>query len=245
MSGWTKTQNSIQGTEFITARRGAIPALYPLPELKAYFTSVEASTTSNANFGLTPGVDPTTLTNGDLWTTSELLKVRLGSQTMGLTRLYKTLTADAAYTSGTAAQNWFPSAGGVTLQAATSYLFDGQLLQTNGTVSHTVGLSFAGTATLTSIAYIADASAGAVNTTTTTSNRTMVTQATNTVVTAAITTAGTQIRVRGVVRINAGGTFIPQFTFSASPGAGNNLANTNFMLLPIGDNTTVSIGTWA
>jgi hypothetical protein len=173
------------------------------------------------------------------------LVLAAGSGKLSLDTLLKSLTANVAYTNGTSAQNWFSTAGSATVAGSTTYLLDGLLLMTNGTTSHTVGLSFAGTATLTSIAYLATASAGAVNSTVTTQNTTMVTQATNTVVTAAITTAGTQIRVYGLVRVNAGGTFIPQFTFSVAPGAGNVLANTFLRLIPIGTNTVATIGSWA
>lgn len=163
----------------------------------------------------------------------------------GLSFLLKSLTSNAGYTNNNTVQSWFSSGGSLTVPGSTSYEFEGLLLQTNGTTSHTVGLSFGGTATLTSIAYIAMASAGLVNATVTAQNTTMVTQAANTVVTAAITTAGTQILVKGIVRINAGGTFIPQFTFSAAPGAGNNLANTFFKMRKIGTNTTTTQGPWA
>jgi hypothetical protein len=47
------------------------------------------------------------------------------------------------------------------------------------------------------------------------------------------------------VRVNAAGTFIPQFTFSAAPGVGNTLANTYFKLRKCGSNTNVNQGNWA
>lgn len=168
-----------------------------------------------------------------------------GSGKLSLDFFFKSLTANTAYANSTAAQNWFATGGSANVAATTTYLMEGGLLQTNGTTSHTVGLSLAGTATLTSVAYLAIASAGAVNGTVTAQNTTMVTQASNTVVTAAITTAGTQILLRGVVRVNAAGTLIPQFTFSAAPGAGNVLANSFFRLVPIGTNTVATVGSWS
>lgn len=159
--------------------------------------------------------------------------------------IFKTLTAAAAYTNNTSAQPWFPSAGAATVSGTTTYLMEGLLLQGNGVTSHTVGLSFGGTATLTSVAYAAWAVAAVANTTATASNSTYVAQATNTVVTAAITAATTAIAIQGLIRINAAGTLIPQFQFSAAPGAGNVNANTYFQLVPLGSNTVVSQGTWA
>jgi len=125
-------------------------------------------------------------------------------------------------------------------------MFEGQLLLTTGTAAHSLGLSFAGTATLTSIAWSSRASAVAVGGTVTTQNATFAAVATNITVLASNTVAGSVVHLRGVVRINAGGTFIPQFTFSGTaPGAGNVLANTFFELREIGHGSVASNGTWA
>lgn len=176
-------------------------------------------------------------------------------ESFGVSPIIKTLAANAAYTSGTSAQPWFPSGGAVSLEASTAYEFEGHLLvaTTGATTTHTMGISFGGTATLTSIAYRADAHHAAANTTQPTStaalsNAIAVEQATNTVVTGLSgTTSGlrTSIWVRGIIRVNAAGTVIPQFTFSAARGAGNVLLNTFFKLRKIGSNTVVNQGPWA
>lgn len=173
----------------------------------------------------------------------------------GISPIIKTLASNAAYTSGTSAQPWFPSGGAVSLEATTTYEFEGHLLvaTTAATTTHTMGLSFGGTATLTSIAYRADAHHAAANTTQPTStaalsNATAVEQASNTVVTGLSgTTSGlrTSIWVRGIIRVNGAGTVIPQFQFSAARGAGNVLANTFFKLRKVGSNTVVNQGQWA
>jgi hypothetical protein len=158
--------------------------------------------------------------------------------------LFRALSANTAYTNGTSAQNWFASSGAVAVLANTTYLFDGTLHQTTGTTSHTLALSFAGTASLTDITYGAWVAPGAINTTVATAAFTQVRQATSTVVSAAITLAGVMARVVGIVRINAAGTFIPQFTFSVAPGAGNVLSGTYFRMVPLGDGSLTTIGTW-
>jgi hypothetical protein len=163
---------------------------------------------------------------------------------IGLSFLFRSLTANVGYTNNNSVQQWFPTTGAVAVEASTSYEFEGQLLQTNGTTSHTVAISFAGTATLTSIEYVSWFAPSLVNATITTGNTTQVNQAAATIVTPAITTAGTVIQIRGIVRINAAGTLIPQFTFSAAPGAGNTLANTFFKLRKIGNDTNTAQGTW-
>lgn len=173
----------------------------------------------------------------------------------GVSPIMKMLTANAAYTSNTSAQPWFPSGGAVTLEASTSYEFEGHLLlaTTAATTTHTMAIGFGGTATLTSIAYRADAHHAAANTTQPTStaalsNATAVEQAASTVVTGLSGTTSalrTSIWVRGIIRVNAAGTVIPQFTFSAARGAGNVLPNTFFKLRKIGSNTIVNQGPWA
>jgi hypothetical protein len=166
--------------------------------------------------------------------------------------LFKCLTADDTGGQNVAtAQPWFPTAGGVTLLAATTYFFEGLLHLTRaaGAVSHTTGLLFGGTATLTSIDYLASARSGDVNTAPgANSVDQVISVATNTQIKAASTstTEDILVKVLGVVRINAGGTFIPQFIYSAAPGGAPTIKrNSFFMLWPIGDNNIASVGTWA
>src|SRR4030095_8631882 len=116
----------------------------------------------------------------------------------GLNFLFRSLTANAGYTNNNSVQPWFPTAGAVAVEASTSYEFEGQLLQTNGATSHTVGISFGGTATLTSIEYVSWFAPSSVSATITTGNTTQVNQGTAPVVTPAITTAGTVIQIRGI-----------------------------------------------
>jgi hypothetical protein len=54
------------------------------------------------------------------------------------------------------------------------------------------------------------------------------------------------IVVKGMVSINAGGTFIPQFKYSAAPGgAPTMLKNTYFRMRKLGTNVSDHNGTWA
>ncbi len=67
-------------------------------------------------------------------------------------------------------------------------------------------------------------------------------------VTAASTSATefVQIQLRGTVRINGTGTFIPQIKFSADPvGTQKMLAGSYFKLTPIGTDTAVTLGNWS
>jgi hypothetical protein len=144
---------------------------------------------------------------------------------------------------------------GVTLSANTVYYFDGvyALSKTSGTTSHTTGIGFGGTATVNNIAYWAQA--GTINTTSFVdlsngqSFQYYIQTVSNTVLNGAQAAATTirQYRVFGTVSVNAGGTFIPQYTLSAAPGgAYTTAAGSYFMIYPIGSSgSNTNIGTWA
>jgi hypothetical protein len=143
---------------------------------------------------------------------------------------------------------------GVTLSASTVYEFETQfvLAKTDGTTAHTVGLSFGGTASLNNFfgLYI-----GNYNTLTANirdSATTVIFQsASNTTVTqssGATTTLYLIASFKGTVSINAGGTFIPQYTCSAAPGGSGytTVAGSFININPIGaSGSNTSVGAWA
>lgn len=145
--------------------------------------------------------------------------------------LFRSLDADVSGTNGTGAQQWFPTNGQVAV-TADQYQFEGFLYLTTGAKSHTVGVSFGGTATVAMGVYNAHGQRAAAQGINATQNsgfiRSAGSFATNRVIGASGTTAGGWYWVQGIVRFSASGTFIPQFTFSAAPGT------------PI----TVHAGTW-
>lgn len=163
--------------------------------------------------------------------------------------LYKILTAYATGVNNNSPQPWFPSAGAVTVEGSTLYEFEGTLLLTSGTGTHTVGVNFGGTATITDFSWIGWGHKAAINANTTAQTSIGVNAAAamtvNHVLTPSNTTPGTTIYVRGWVRINAGGTFIPRFQYSSAPGASNVLAGTWFGLWKWGAAATLTKGTWA
>lgn len=171
-------------------------------------------------------------------------------QVTAVPELFKILSADDAGGQNVAtAQPWFPTAGGVTVAGNTTYRMQGLLVisRAAGAVSHTIGMLFAGTATLTSIQYVAETNVGETEALLPESRVTS-RVATNTAVTAASTTATEQkqIALNGIVRINGAGTFIPQFIYSAAPGGTPTIkANSFFRLTPMGDGAVVSAGVWA
>ena len=142
---------------------------------------------------------------------------------------------------------------GVTLSASTVYEFEAvfALSKTAGTTSHTFGVGFGGTATINNISYIISrgGSFTSFNDTAASATSSFLQTATNSVLTVAYSsaTAYQLCTYRGVVSINAGGTFIPQYTLSAAPGgAYTTAAGAYFLIYPIGAaGSNTSIGTWA
>lgn len=138
---------------------------------------------------------------------------------------------------------------GLSVQASTTYILEMVFsVSTTGTTSNSLGISFGGTATLTSIGYTVFASQNATSLATlATPNVASIAIATNTTITSAVATASYRVvKVVGTVRITGAGTFIPQLTYSAAPGAAPSVAANSFVrLTPIGTNTVTSVGAWA
>lgn len=143
---------------------------------------------------------------------------------------------------------------GVTLSSSTVYAFEAvyAFSKSAGTTAHTLGIGFGGTATLNNIGYEANGSESTssftarVNAST---NELFVTSAANTTFSTSNATANVFIfgALRGTVSVNAGGTFIPQYTLSAAPGgAYTTAAGSYFLIYPIGaSGANVNVGTWA
>lgn len=156
-----------------------------------------------------------------------------------------TNNADFTGTNDTAVQPIFQAANdALTVVASTSYWFKLFLSVTNGATTTTKALAFAGTATLTSIRYHATGQNVAINTTGTAQSTTHVDTAAATVILATGTTSW-WIEAQGIIRVNAGGTLIPQFKFSADP-TGTILVkkNSHILLFPFGSDTVAAVGSW-
>jgi hypothetical protein len=143
---------------------------------------------------------------------------------------------------------------GVTLAASTVYEFQMYFIftKTAGATSHTVSLSFGGTATINNILYGGPSNnTGAAFTSGALSSAGTIdfSTASSTVMTGAITNANESIRyyLQGTVSVNAGGTFIPQYALSAAPGgAYSTIAGSFIKIYPIGaSGANVNVGSWA
>ena len=167
------------------------------------------------------------------------------------TQLYR-LNSDLAGANVSTAQSIFGV--GVTLAASTVYEFEMvyTLTKTAGTTSHSIGMSFGGTATVNNIQWMI---VSQFNTTALTLgtgasyNVGSAVTASNTTISVASAVAGLSYvgQVKGTVSINAGGTFIPQYTLSAAPGgAYSTIAGSYVKIYPVGAaGATVNVGSWA
>lgn len=166
--------------------------------------------------------------------------------------LYYRLNTANTGANGTSAQNALGV--GVTLSANTQYEFQAvvALSKSAGTTPHTVSFGFGGTATLNNIGYMLHAKQNTTSFTDINAADTFtyfIESSSATVVTGAVSTATEflMVEIQGTVSVNAGGTFIPQYTLSAAPGGAYSTAiGSSIKLTPLGSSgSNVSIGTWA
>lgn len=142
----------------------------------------------------------------------------------------------------------------VTLSTSTIYAFETMYYfnKTAGTTSHTLGIGYGGSATLNSILYGGisfDGSTALPTRANSGTSQIASASAANLAVTGGITTAASTafISIKGIVSVNGGGTFTPQYTLSAAPGgAYSTMANSYFLIYPIGaSGANISVGAWA
>jgi hypothetical protein len=167
----------------------------------------------------------------------------------GVTPTIQIICPSAAYTltNGTATQAVFNTPiDQISVQAATTYMFEGQYLISTGTTTHITSMSFVlTTATMTNCTWsTVSGSPTALNAGTSGS----FTAIFNSVAGGAINTtsgaANKMIRFQGIMRVNVGGTVVPNIQFSAAPGVTcSTLVGSYIRFYPIGANTIDSVGT--
>jgi hypothetical protein len=168
------------------------------------------------------------------------------------TQQYYRLNATVAGADVSTAQSIFGV--GVTLSASTVYEFEIEvgLVKTAGATSHTISLGFGGTATINNIFHaVATMFNNGTNPMLINGTQTLgyITTATATAVTGTGANASLvfALFVKGTVSINAGGTFIPQYTLSAAPGgAYSTVAGSYIRINPLSaSGAATNVGTWA
>lgn len=270
LSGWTENGDGSWSQ---------IPTTQTEPRLDGYLPIVGGTlaglvvtvtpTAASAGFRLPHGTAPSSPTDGDVWTTTAGLYVRINGATVAVEYDGDTayLTPDGSAVGGrgvltsshlyalNAARNLSNASGaqsifgvGFTLAGSTSYLLEMEVaISCSGTTTAIKSLGFALGGTLTSIGFnlMYTHSATSVGTSAASNNLRVATNAA-TAMGATGTTNYTRISLRGVVRSNATGTFTPQITYSAAPGAAPAVqANSYITLTPIGNGTVQGVGAWA
>ena len=137
---------------------------------------------------------------------------------------YELNTASAGANVSTV-QSIFGLTNGFTLQASTIYEFESNfsITKTAGTTSHNFSLLFGGTATLNNIYYQVVLNAAASNLPVSNASGPS-TSVTNSASALAINSGSTSATItqmvilKGIVSVNAAGTFLPQYQLSAAPG---------------------------
>ena len=173
------------------------------------------------------------------------------------TQQYYRLDSAVVGSNATGAQSLFGV--GVTLSASTVYEFEMlvTLSKSAGATSHNILLGFGGTATLNNIlyeaigGYLTSATPSGTLLTGASSNGlgSIANSATQTAVAAALAAAALTLTyiVKGTVSINAGGTFIPQYSLSAAPGgAYSTVAGSYIRINPLSaSGAATNVGTWS
>ena len=203
------------------------------------------------------GGAPLKFTAGTNLTSAEAGAMEFDGKTFYLTTVGRAVSAafhlmsnSADFTGGNVntAQPFFEAANDtITLEAATSYLFEGviEITRAAGTTSHTIDVLLGGTASFTDISWQCTCRNGAASATVPIrpyTNHGHVATA-MTVSVASTTTDSTSFLIKGMMRINAAGTVIPQFKYSAAPGGVPTIKKSSyFTFTPIGSNTVGSVG---
>ena len=158
-------------------------------------------------------------------------------------------TVDSAFTlaNSLTAQNCFTSGRStITLSTSTSYLVEGFYKIVAGAVTHTTAIGFAGTVNITNFEYEAMLWNAAANTITTTQSTTQVSGVASKVLNATSVSVHTLIKFKGILRVNVGGTIIPQITFSADPTGACTMAIGSYIsFTALGLNSLQSVGNWS
>lgn len=213
-----------------------------------------AGTTSVAPIDLTAGTNMTTPIAGAIEYDGKVPYITPQGTQRGVIpgMQYFRLNADLAGANVNTAQNIFGV--GCTLSASTVYAFEAVygFIKSAGTTAHTLSIGFGGTATLNNIIYVqtgSDSTSSFLNRLNATTNFLFIQTANSTAITGAMTGAAEYVmsKIIGTVSVNAGGTFIPQYTLSAAPGgAYSTVAGSYINIYPIGaSGANVSVGTWA
>jgi hypothetical protein len=157
-----------------------------------------------------------------------------------------TLTAAYTLTSQQTAQKIFntPANGAYTAASSTTYYFECEFdLTAMSSSSGSFGFAFGGTATFTSVKWWCEATKGNLTSGAGTVVRTVNITTANTTIFAANTTTTGSAFIHGILRVNAGGTIIPQVSLGVAASAIVGI-DSWCVFTPIGTNTFTYLGNY-
>ena len=157
-----------------------------------------------------------------------------------------TPAAGYTLTSQTAAQKLFasPTNGALTVNAATTYQFECVFdLTTMSASSGAFGWALLGTATFTTIKWWSTSNKATLATLLAWQYTFNATAANTAICTSTTATVGAAF-IKGVIRVNAGGTIIPAVSLGVASAAVVQ-AGSYFRAWPVGTNTVASVGNWS
>lgn len=247
---------SLSGTSqvFLTARKEDIAKLLDNNTFTGSNT-LAAGTTSLAPLTFQSGTSLTSATAGVLEYDGVCHYATHATSERGAINAEQWICNTSTYTltSQTAAQALFnsPANGQVTVAGSTMYQFECVFNVAGFSASSgSFGFAIGGTATLTSQKWFAEAFKGgaAALLDVSASATTAITWSYNTTANTTIVPANTSIngicKVRGLLRVNAGGTIIPQISMGVASAAVVGI-NSYFRIWPVGTNTQISLGNWS
>ena len=209
-----------------------------------------AGTTTAAPLYFTSGTLETTVEAGTMEFDGKAFYATsvASSRQVVATEQFQMLSSTRTFANNTSAQAIFNATtnGALTVQASTTYQFECMLnISSFSSSSHTINFGLTGltgtAATFTNVEYVAIMANTAGGTPTTISE--------NVGTAAAITNAvtGTVLNgiIRGVMRINAGGTVTPALTQVTASAAAIVQAGSFFRCWPVGSNTVTAVGDWS
>jgi hypothetical protein len=210
-----------------------------------------AGGTSGSGFTLTSGTLATSPVSGDFENDSVVQYLTPISLERGVIQSKQSITQQGGtrtLVSQTAAQKMFatPTNGALTVGGSRTYRFECAFsLSSMSATSGSFGFAIGGTATLTSIYWISEASkpAAALTTAAAAVNTVNATASNATLATASTGVVGFA-RIRGLIRVNGGGTIIPQISLGVAAAAVV-AQDSYFECWPMGTNTVVSVGNWS
>jgi hypothetical protein len=150
-------------------------------------------------------------------------------------------------TSQTPAQKLFnsPTNGSLTVGGARTYLFECEFdLSSMSATSGSFGFALGGTATFTYLKWWSNANKAALATAAASQSTVNANAAANTAIASATTNTVGWAFVQGILRVNAGGTIIPQVSLGIAAAAVVG-RDSYFRIWSWGSNTVVSVGNWS